>query len=95
MVTVNDVKQKLPKVKVFLYVRFTEICTKWKHNITMNIHLQGTVITFQFEQFVVNVVHAAFSFDGLATSHPVYVPVYNPSEINEVFDAISYDKVRK
>ncbi|XP_052090870.1 uncharacterized protein LOC127727793 [Mytilus californianus] len=45
-----------------------------------------------FEQFVVNVVHAAFSFDGLATSHPVYVPVYNPSEINEVFDAISYDK---
>ena len=47
----------------------------------------------QFEQFVIGPVHAAFSFDGLVTSHPVYVPVYNPDEINEIFDAISYDKV--
>lgn len=45
-----------------------------------------------FQQFVGSVVHTAFSFDGLATSHPVYVPVYNPDEINEIFDTISYDK---
>ena len=49
---------------------------------------------FQFDQFVSSVVHRAFSIDGLATSHPIYVPVYNPDEINEIFDAISYDKVR-
>ena len=32
-------------------------------------------------------------FDGLVTSHPIYVPVANPDEINEIFDKISYSKV--
>ena len=30
--------------------------------------------------------------DGLARSHPIEVPVGNPHEINEIFDAISYVK---
>ena len=38
-------------------------------------------------------VHDAFEFDALATSHPIYVPVNNPDEINEIFDKISYSKV--
>lgn len=33
-----------------------------------------------FDQFVSSVVHRAFSIDGLATSHPIYVLVYNPDE---------------
>lgn len=31
--------------------------------------------------------------DSLSNSHPVSIPVKDPSEINEIFDAISYSKV--
>ena len=50
---------------------------------------------FQFEQFTVSEVQTAFGFDGLVSSHPIYAPVYNPAEINEIFDTISYSKVNK
>ena len=33
------------------------------------------------------------SIDDLLTSHPVYIPVTHPDEINEIFDLISYAKV--
>ena len=39
-------------------------------------------------------IQDAFSFDGLVTSHPVYVPVSDPAQISEIFDTISYQKVR-
>ncbi|KAK7096269.1 hypothetical protein V1264_005581 [Littorina saxatilis] len=45
-----------------------------------------------FEQFVAEDLHNVFDFDGLVTSHPIYVPVYHPDEINEIFDRISYGK---
>ncbi|XP_053377176.1 aminopeptidase N-like isoform X1 [Mercenaria mercenaria] len=45
-----------------------------------------------FEQFVAHTTHAAFEFDSLVSSHPIYVPVENPDEIHEIFDSISYDK---
>ena len=34
-----------------------------------------------------------FNFDGLISSHPLYVPVNHPDEISEIFDRISYAKV--
>jgi len=37
---------------------------------------------------------SAFTLDGLANSHPIKVPVNHPDEINEIFDSISYNKVR-
>ena len=49
--------------------------------------------SIQFEQFVVEDLQDVFNFDGLVTSHPVYVPVTHPDEINEIFDRISYAKV--
>jgi len=52
------------------------------------------VLLFQFEQFVVEDLQDVFNFDGLISSHPVYVPVAHPDEINEIFDRISYAKVR-
>ncbi|KAK6184957.1 hypothetical protein SNE40_007297 [Patella caerulea] len=45
-----------------------------------------------FEQFVVEDLQDVFDFDGLTTSHPVYVPVGHPDEINEIFDRVSYAK---
>lgn len=49
----------------------------------------------QYDQFVIWDLHDVFSFDGLLSSHPVYVPVFHPNEINEIFDKVSYGKVRK
>ncbi|KAH9512380.1 hypothetical protein Btru_039357 [Bulinus truncatus] len=46
-----------------------------------------------FDTYVVNDVHTALSNDGLVSSHPLYVPVNHPDEINEIFDSISYSKV--
>ena len=30
--------------------------------------------------------------DGLKSSHPIQVPVWDPAEISQIFDAISYSK---
>ncbi|CAL1548719.1 unnamed protein product [Lymnaea stagnalis] len=45
-----------------------------------------------FDTFVVSELQDALAFDGLVSSHPLYVPVGHPDEINEIFDAISYAK---
>ncbi|XP_059178196.1 aminopeptidase N-like, partial [Physella acuta] len=45
-----------------------------------------------FDVMVVSELHTALSYDGLVSSHPVYVPVSHPDEINEIFDTISYSK---
>ena len=43
-------------------------------------------------QFYTEDVDTALSLDGLETSHPIEVPVINPDEIGEIFDAVSYSK---
>ena len=43
-------------------------------------------------QFVADEFLAALHSDSLQSTHPVEVPVKNPHEIREVFDAISYSK---
>ncbi len=45
------------------------------------------------DQFLTEDVQDVFTTDGLGTSHPIYVPVNHPDEINEIFDKISYGKV--
>ncbi|XP_063952709.1 aminopeptidase N-like [Lytechinus pictus] len=44
------------------------------------------------EQFLVLDLQRVFKLDSLGTSHPVRVDVGAPSEINEIFDSISYSK---
>lgn len=63
-----------------------------RHSI-VTLNEETSLVFIQFEQFVAETTHAAFEFDSLVTSHPIYVPVDNPDEIHEIFDAISYDKV--
>lgn len=43
-------------------------------------------------QFVTSAYSRALELDGLHNSHPIEVPVQRPSDIDEIFDAISYSK---
>ncbi|KAH9512377.1 hypothetical protein Btru_039352 [Bulinus truncatus] len=45
-----------------------------------------------FDKFAMREIQVALSADGLVTSHPLFVPVEHPKEINAIFDAISYKK---
>ena len=45
------------------------------------------------DMFVDDAVNVALYSDGLSSSHPISVPVKDPSEIGEIFDTISYEKV--
>lgn len=48
----------------------------------------------QYEQFILEELQYVMDADGLASSHPVYIPVNHPDEISQIFDIISYSKVR-
>ena len=45
-----------------------------------------------WDQFLEDTMNAAMGLDALHSSHPIDVKVSSPSEIREIFDAISYDK---
>lgn len=45
-----------------------------------------------WSQFVSGMYSAALQLDSLLNSHPIEVPVKSSSEIDEIFDAISYNK---
>jgi len=45
-----------------------------------------------WDQFIEDAMNIAMSIDSLKSSHPIDVVVNEPSEIREIFDAISYDK---
>lgn len=51
-------------------------------------------IPSQLGQFVREDVQAAMVPDGLANSHPIFATVNHPFEVIEIFDEISYKKVR-
>ena len=45
-----------------------------------------------WEQFVNDATGNAMDLDAMKSTHPIDVPVKSPSQIREIFDAISYDK---
>ncbi|EPS37099.1 hypothetical protein H072_9309 [Dactylellina haptotyla CBS 200.50] len=45
-----------------------------------------------WESYVADNLQSALSLDSLRSSHPIEVPVKKISEINQIFDAISYSK---
>ena len=45
------------------------------------------------DQFVLDKPQTAFSVDQSSFSHPISVEVKDPKEIDNIFDAISYEKV--
>lgn len=46
------------------------------------------------DQFIIAALIPALQLDSLSNSHPVSVTVQDPGEIGELFDTISYSKVR-
>lgn len=44
------------------------------------------------DQFVVQELQNVLSLDALKSSHPISIKVNNPTEINDIFDRISYAK---
>ncbi|XP_033120518.1 aminopeptidase N-like [Anneissia japonica] len=44
------------------------------------------------DQFLENDIHPVFKVDALETSRPISIEVRTPAEINQMFDAISYNK---
>lgn len=60
-------------------------------DVTSNLNV---ISPRQLDSFVTKAVHRAMDMDGYVSSHPVYVPVATPAQITEVFDSISYYKVR-
>ena len=52
------------------------------------IHLEWQI----WDQFMASGILNALNLDALDSSHPIEVPVGNPSETDEIFDAISYNK---
>jgi aminopeptidase N len=47
-----------------------------------------------WQQFVVDTQAIALNLDALTSSHPIQVPIEHAEEVDQVFDAISYAKVR-
>lgn len=45
------------------------------------------------EQFILDKTQPALALDALASSHPISVTINDPSEIEAIFDTISYNKV--
>ncbi|XP_048251328.1 uncharacterized protein LOC124113176 isoform X1 [Haliotis rufescens] len=45
-----------------------------------------------YNQFVAEEIIPVFETDGIVTSHPVYVDVKKPDEVEQIFDDISYNK---
>ena len=43
-------------------------------------------------EFVVDDLQSGLALDALRTSHPIEVPVRDPSDISQIFDSISYSK---
>lgn len=52
------------------------------------VHPEWKIIDFQ----VISDVARALNLDSLISSHPIYIEVEKPSDIDEIFDAISYSK---
>ncbi|MBI2930161.1 MAG: M1 family metallopeptidase [Planctomycetes bacterium] len=45
-----------------------------------------------WEEYLAQITSAGISLDSLRSSHPVEVPVRDPNEVDQIFDAISYNK---
>ncbi|XP_008211798.2 endoplasmic reticulum aminopeptidase 2 isoform X2 [Nasonia vitripennis] len=78
------------------------VTMKWWNDLWLN---EGAASYFEYkgvnfispewsmmDQFILDKIQPALDLDALASSHPISVPVKDPSEIEAIFDTISYNK---
>lgn len=58
-----------------------------------NVYIWSCVFHFQDTEFL-NVRFKALAKDALNSSHPVSTVVSTPEQVEEMFDSVSYEKVR-
>ena len=52
------------------------------------------IFHIQTDQFIVQSLYGTMTSDSLQSSHPLTADVESPSEIQSIFDSITYTKVR-
>lgn len=57
------------------------------------MHKHDSILSFFQDDFFLAKCFEAMEVDSLSSSHPVSTPVENPTQIQEMFDDVSYDKV--
>lgn len=57
------------------------------------LHFTNNKLTFSQNDFFLDKCFEAMEVDSLSSSHPVSTHVENPTQIQEMFDDVSYDKV--
>ncbi len=79
---------------VGIYVVYCFVRNTIKHSsCLLKTFLYQAICLLQLDRFIEAEIHTSFNPDGLASSHPIFVPVNHPDEITEIFDLISYRKV--
>lgn len=78
------------------------VTMKWWNDLWLN---EGAASYFEYkgvnnispewnmiDQFILDKIQPAMHLDALTSSHPISVPVKDPSDIESIFDTISYNK---
>ncbi|CAN9513288.1 unnamed protein product [Ophioblennius macclurei] len=77
------------------------VTMEWWNDIWLNegfarymeyISVEATYPDFKVEEYLLNTCFAAVGLDSLNSSRPISSPAENPTQIEEMFDTVSYDK---
>ena len=72
----------------FLFLFFLRFATWIQHLAVDHVYPEYDIWT----QFVSDVLATCMIPDALYNSHPIEMPIKKPTEINEIFDDITYEK---
>ncbi|XP_075871276.1 endoplasmic reticulum aminopeptidase 2 [Nelusetta ayraudi] len=77
------------------------VTMKWWNDLWLNegfakymefISVEATYPELRVEEYLLDIYFVAVSYDSLNSSRPISSPAENPTQIEQMFDAVSYDK---